>query len=120
MIDARRISKNIKHKSEQTKKEEEVEQTNHELYCGRDILWPAWRQYENAPIWLLRNRTLTEYRREVAASAVTFRPANESSDGPHPLHPISYTSPRGRRQQLTTHRRHLFLRAEKNILLILN
>ncbi|GBP08004.1 hypothetical protein EVAR_78127_1 [Eumeta japonica] len=64
--------------------------------CGRDTLCSNLPQHENGPARAMRCHTLSEYRREVTASAIAFR-ASESSGGslsfvaPLPQHRIFYS-----------------------------
>ncbi|GBP30856.1 hypothetical protein EVAR_91597_1 [Eumeta japonica] len=42
------------------------------------LLWSTWLQHKSMPVKSVRYHTLTEYRHEVVASAVAFRPLSEN------------------------------------------
>ncbi|GBP51251.1 hypothetical protein EVAR_48344_1 [Eumeta japonica] len=76
---------------------------------SRAILRSIWLQYENAPARAVTCDTLIEYRRDVIAFAIAFRPVSDSPDVPLasintlPLHRsllnrISYSYPRSRQR----------------------
>ncbi|GBP53014.1 hypothetical protein EVAR_80976_1 [Eumeta japonica] len=60
------------------------------FYCGSVALWPTWLPRNNGPpAQLLIYHSLTEFKCEVAASAVAIRPVSESTGGPLPAHIVS-------------------------------
>ncbi|GBP82650.1 hypothetical protein EVAR_58571_1 [Eumeta japonica] len=51
--------------------------------CGRAMLWPIWLQHKDSRPD--KYKTLTKYRRDIAASAFGFRQVSKSSGGSLPL-----------------------------------
>ncbi|GBP89068.1 Sodium-dependent neutral amino acid transporter SLC6A17 [Eumeta japonica] len=65
---------------------------------GGEMPWPTWRQHDNRPAAVVRCSTLKEYRRDVTATTISFRPVSENSGSQLSLHQTSCSYPRGRQR----------------------